>query len=651
MEVPAHDMENLDPAALLHFQKFYARGQEGGAASGVIIVATVDGMLAGLSRADGHVLWSHHAPHQPPNSHRRMHHTPSLLDPWVSTTTSSSSSSSNTFAIPSIHDGKVYITMTSNNQHVEEIIVDIPSLVARAPVADRGTIFTGYKSSSVTALDVATGEWITPESATSTSSSIVWLGRADYHVTLQGPGSASSSFSYASLQSVSDMVLPGDISSTTTQRHLPPAPTGEIWSTPGGALAWVPHGDDRPAWVTQLSAPIAVALDADDGSGGQRLAITMVPDPPVPSMDPFASSMPNDDGTEQSTTTTTVLMGSSTRTGPFAMPLRVPIAPHRTSAAAAVAQYSATSTVATSTNGNVCAGGGGPGITLAPRCLSSSATLRSKEPPSTNQHAVVVPFFRDFNAYDVYHRRSSTTTVPTPARRKPRRKVNVSYLFPTLLALLVGFFEVGRRIRDRASTPTATGTGTSTSSRTSTLIQVCEDQVLGHGGGGTVVLAGTLEGRPVAVKRLLTTFHASAEREISLLMESDGHPNVVRYFLKEVCGDFVYLALELCDVSLQELIGQLLRRQTAAEDEATTASATREILRQIVHGVTHLHGLRIVHRDLKPANILLAVKGKKRNAESTYDVFARGGYVAKVCNSFVIACAVDSHPPCCGADI
>lgn len=58
---------------------------------------------------------------------------------------------------------------------------------------------------------------------------------------------------------------------------------------------------------------------------------------------------------------------------------------------------------------------------------------------------------------------------------------------------------------------------------------------------GTIVYRGTLDGRPVAVKRMLRAFHAAADREMRLLIESDGHPNVVRYFLREQAGDFVYL--------------------------------------------------------------------------------------------------------------
>jgi serine/threonine-protein kinase/endoribonuclease IRE1 len=207
-------------------------------------------------------------------------------------------------------------------------------------------------------------------------------------------------------------------------------------------------------------------------------------------------------------------------------------------------------------------------------------------------------------------------------------------------------FELGRRKRQK-DIGTEVDSGNSTVPRGQEgesatdvgIIQVYEDVILGHGGHGTVVYKGTLEGRQVAVKRMLKTYHASADREISLLIESDGHPNVVRYFLKEIRGDFVYLALELCDLSLHDLIGNIRTRldQMANEDEKKKIFvASKSILYQIVKGVAHLHRLRIVHRDLKPANILLAdsrqYKSKRKGAgnESVCEIFERGGYVAKI---------------------
>jgi len=178
------------------------------------------------------------------------------------------------------------------------------------------------------------------------------------------------------------------------------------------------------------------------------------------------------------------------------------------------------------------------------------------------------------------------------------------------------------------------------------------DIILGYGGHGTVVYKGNLEGRNIAVKRMLKAYHASADREISLLIESDGHPNLVRYFLKEIQGDFVYLALELCDMSLQELIIALgknkMKRMKAQQSSGKLSikpsktgvqKATKKLLFEIASGVQHIHSLRIVHRDLKPQNILLALKSKvdkteKKNnicdSNSVYMAFEANNYVPKI---------------------
>jgi hypothetical protein len=208
-----------------------------------------------------------------------------------------------------------------------------------------------------------------------------------------------------------------------------------------------------------------------------------------------------------------------------------------------------------------------------------------------------------------------------------------SWLPPTILCIFVVSFELGRRKRlkdERQRQQDALVKVEQTFDKKRALISSIDgldssvevenqihqphiisvsDEVLGYGGHGTVVYKGMLDGRDVAVKRMLKAYHASADREISLLIESDGDPNVVRYFLKEVRGDFVYLALELCDMSLHDLIGVLRENQQKQPtiglevltgdhggSDSAVVSSTRRILLQIASGVKHLHSLRIVHR-------------------------------------------------------
>ena len=93
---------------------------------------------------------------------------------------------------------------------------------------------------------------------------------------------------------------------------------------------------------------------------------------------------------------------------------------------------------------------------------------------------------------------------------------------------------------------------------------------IAKGSNGTVVLEGIYDGRPVAVKRLVQTHHDVALKEIQNLIASDQHPNIVRWYGVEFDHDFVYLSLERCTCSLNDLIyvySESFQNQAIDKDE------------------------------------------------------------------------------------
>ncbi|KAH7869526.1 uncharacterized protein C8R40DRAFT_739048 [Lentinula edodes] len=157
---------------------------------------------------------------------------------------------------------------------------------------------------------------------------------------------------------------------------------------------------------------------------------------------------------------------------------------------------------------------------------------------------------------------------------------------------------------------------------------VVSETILGFGSHGTVVFRGSLQGRSVAVKRLLRDFVTLASREVSILQESDDHPNVIRYYYQETHANFLYIALELCPGSLADVYEGsgdinlafagldacegIESKEEWREIRESIIADPKKALKQITSGLRHLHALKLVHRDIKPQNILVAA-GPGRN--------------------------------------
>ncbi|KAL8160467.1 hypothetical protein V2J09_002004 [Rumex salicifolius] len=137
---------------------------------------------------------------------------------------------------------------------------------------------------------------------------------------------------------------------------------------------------------------------------------------------------------------------------------------------------------------------------------------------------------------------------------------------------------------------------------------------IARGSNGTVVFKGVYDGREVAVKRLLHTSETVALREVRILSVSDYHPNIVRLHGVRCDKEYVYLVLERCICSLNHLVLQFANslRNSDESDQMLWKSNgypstfLLKLMRDMVHGLVHLHELGIVHGDISPQNVMIA---------------------------------------------
>ena len=136
--------------------------------------------------------------------------------------------------------------------------------------------------------------------------------------------------------------------------------------------------------------------------------------------------------------------------------------------------------------------------------------------------------------------------------------------------------------------------------------------ILGYGSGGTIVYEGELDGRQVAVKRLLRQFVELAKKEIGALIVSDEHSNIVRCFAMEEDQEFVYLALERCACTLADAMSTPAGRKKFIGKDGLPTEFAMQISEDVGRGLAALHARGIVHRDLKPHNVLLSESGRAK---------------------------------------
>ena len=125
---------------------------------------------------------------------------------------------------------------------------------------------------------------------------------------------------------------------------------------------------------------------------------------------------------------------------------------------------------------------------------------------------------------------------------------------------------------------------------------VVERKELGRG-TQSIVFYGRFGEVRVAVKKVQKEFYQVKE-EHGKLKDLD-HPNVIKYLEVKDRGGLIYLALELCDYSLDSYI------ETNKEEIPNQPKLLIDFSKQMSSGVKYLHKENIIHRDIKPSNILV----------------------------------------------